>query len=257
MNPALTPSVDVAFHRWFHASVATTSANLDSEAPAGQPEPPAPYVGAEPPTQLSKLVMLIMSGQAFLAAAMSSLAIVVLLALVIDPASAYDLSFVEPASEGIARFVGFVRWPTALAFIVWFYYALRTNARRGRKKNYGPGWAVGSFLIPIASLILPYLVMRELCDYAPKTPDSERRNLVALWWGSFVAMHVGNAFSSVLPEQYPAESVAGLMTYNGIILVRNAIWLAAAVTAVLVVKEVTRRQQTWKRDAEKVAEVFA
>lgn len=232
----------------------------DQAAPPGSAaepsERPKDPVATEAPSRIAKLAMLLLSVQALLAAAMGGLTVLVMLSLVFDPLAVYDTTFVTQAGDDLDKLANYVQWPTALAFVTWLYFAIGTNQRRGRKKKYGPGWAAGAFVIPIASLVLPYLVMSEVFDNAPRTRDSTRRSLVAGWWGSFLVMRFFDAFSTFATMGYDSDSIEDLMVWNGVVLVGNAIWLGAALLAVLLVREVTRRQ-TWTRDTERLAEVFA
>jgi hypothetical protein len=74
-----------------------------------------------------------------------------------------------------------------------FVYRARTNAEAlgARGFRWSPGWAVGSFFIPLVNLILPYLAMREI--YQASDPEAEAdgwqtrpANIVSLWWAAWV-----------------------------------------------------------------------
>src|SRR5262245_15752446 len=48
-------------------------------------------------------------------------------------------------------------------FCVWIYRASRNAGALGAVgMKYGPGWSVGWFFVPFASLFMPFLVLREL-----------------------------------------------------------------------------------------------
>ncbi|MDZ4826842.1 MAG: DUF4328 domain-containing protein [Actinomycetota bacterium] len=54
---------------------------------------------------------------------------------------------------GLALFVGFV---------VWSYQLTRSTSRHGvTDRRWTPGWALGSWFVPLANLLLPLLVFRE------------------------------------------------------------------------------------------------
>lgn len=53
-------------------------------------------------------------------------------------------------------------WGHVIVALVWMHRA-RTNALRMRSSNdWGPGWAVGAWLVPYGFVVLGYLVMREI-----------------------------------------------------------------------------------------------
>ncbi len=83
---------------------------------------------------------------------------------------------------------------TGITSLVWVYRA-NVNARAmGADLETSPGWAVGWFFIPLASLIMPYQAMSDLWK-GSAAPDRTWREqpipelLMRGWWGFFL---VGN-----------------------------------------------------------------
>jgi hypothetical protein len=111
---------------------------------------------------------------------------------------------------------------TIITFLYWLYVALRNLVRWGLRPRWGPGWAIGSWLIPVADLVLPLLVVRE----AARRSGSGRGGtaLVVVWWVVFLAGE-------------------GLGDFSGLdAAVTVPLYVAAAALAIAVVAHITRLQ---------------
>ncbi|MFE5486614.1 DUF4328 domain-containing protein [Streptomyces sp. NPDC056527] len=80
----------------------------------------------------------------------------------------------------------------AVVFIVWFYWMRRDGGVLGpdRFRN-GPGWAIGSWFIPLANFWMPYRIAVDIWGASTRLPaDGEPYKAsfwpVNLWWGLFV-----------------------------------------------------------------------
>jgi len=92
----------------------------------------------------------------------------------------------------------------ALLSIFWLYRAYRTVETTGAKgRQWSPGWAIAGFLIPVANLIMPFLMTSETAKVASSariaretdSPEeiqnwrsSPTNFLILLWWFGFVGM---------------------------------------------------------------------
>lgn len=83
--------------------------------------------------------------------------------------------------------------------------------------EFTPGWSVGWFLIPIASLYMPYKAMRELWHVSLGDHDGRTGSAPAelsVWWGTFL---VGNfaAYGTAIPAidllSVTAQAVSALL----------------------------------------------
>lgn len=89
--------------------------------------------------------------------------------------------------------VGIVLWPLIIAtwvvWLVWQHHATQNLWSRGyRDLRIRPGWAVGWWFIPFASLVMPCVAMLELDRRS--TPDGTPRQaspLIGSWWGVYIA----------------------------------------------------------------------
>lgn len=85
---------------------------------------------------------------------------------------------------------------TVLLMLVWTYRAYANlPGLKARQLEATPGWAVGYWLIPIANIVLPFKIMREL--WHGSDPEIEENNLfyrnkagtpeiIGFWWGLFI-----------------------------------------------------------------------
>jgi hypothetical protein len=69
----------------------------------------------------------------------------------------------------------------AVAFITWLYQTRRNAGRLGGTLEWTPGWAVGGWFIPVASLVIPYLVVRDVRRASAPAPQPVQ---VGWWWTS-------------------------------------------------------------------------
>lgn len=69
----------------------------------------------------------------------------------------------------------------ATAFVTWLYQARRNAARLGGVPEWAPAWAVGGWFIPVAGLVIPYLVVR---DVWRATGPTSQPPPVGWWWAS-------------------------------------------------------------------------
>ncbi|MEV7923292.1 DUF4328 domain-containing protein [Streptomyces griseoviridis] len=83
--------------------------------------------------------------------------------------------------------------PCAVVFVSWFHQLRRRIGLTAPDRfGDGPGWAIGSWLIPVGALWLPYRVALEMWSAATPAPADggvgrARRWPVHLWWALFVA----------------------------------------------------------------------
>jgi Domain of unknown function (DUF4328) len=111
---------------------------------------------------------------------------------------------------------------TIITFLWWLYVALRNLQRWGLRPRWGPGWAIGSWLIPVVDLVLPMLVVRE----AARRSGSGRggSTLVVVWWVVFLV----------------GEGLADFSDLDPLVIV--PLYVAAAALAIAVVAHITRLQ---------------
>ena len=96
--------------------------------------------------------------------------------------------------DGLNSLMGLVGLVGAVLLLIWTYQAYSNLEPLGNDEPaLGTGWAVAGWLIPIASLVLPYLALRELwqsSDHDLAPGDKEGRRAVPIptsihvWWAT-------------------------------------------------------------------------
>jgi hypothetical protein len=135
--------------------------------------------------------------------------------------------------QAVAALVHLAALITAgVVFVAWLWRA-RTNVdiTAGRHtQRLGKGWAIGSWVVPIGNLRLPYRFVLDVWRASAPSPDPGR-GLVLAWWLAFLAGRVITQFAAL-----------GRTVDQPAVAVGNLCEVAAAVLVVLVVRQITEWQ---------------
>ena len=146
----------------------------------------------------------------------------------------------------------FVFVALAVAFLMWLHRAsrnLRALGNPSQRIEFTPGWAVGWFFIPFANLVMPYKAVREVwekSDPAVRTGDDfmfagpSSAPLLLGWWVTFIASNFAGNISGRLMAD--AHTDAALRFTAGVDLIASLLSVVAAALAILVVRDIDRRQ---------------
>ena len=136
---------------------------------------------------------------------------------------------------------------TGIVWLVWQHRS-QTNLREAgiRGLRFTPGWAVGWWLIPIANLWKPFQATRELHKasaggerwWEAPTPAS-----LGWWWAGWIAFNVMDGVASGFFAGDDV-SVGSYMAGDRFSIAGDLLSMATAILAVIVVREVIRRQAT-------------
>ncbi|MFE9116338.1 DUF4328 domain-containing protein [Streptomyces sp. NPDC007172] len=136
---------------------------------------------------------------------------------------------------------------TAGFFIAWFHRT-RTNAEvlDPGSCSTGPGWAIGVWFVPLVNLVMPWLIARDVtrASVRPAPAHTGRGAPFALlnaWWLAWVASKVLALIGSRLPAA--GADVAAAHRGAGVMIAIDVLNLAAAVLAILYVRQLTYRQE--------------
>jgi hypothetical protein len=152
--------------------------------------------------------------------------------------------------------------PTAVMWLVWQFRA-HTNLTALGSSNlrFRPGWVVGWWFIPIANFAIPYLTMRELwkaSDPASGAIDWRTQKttpLLWLWWAGWLGGVVLGSISFTITAN--ANVVDGLITSEYYSMGQTVVTIATAVLAVMLIRDVDRRQDVKRRKVEGWARGYA
>jgi hypothetical protein len=133
---------------------------------------------------------------------------------------------------------------TGIAFITWLYIARKNlDQWRIRGLRWGPGWAIGAWILPLVNLVLPALMVYGVVRGSRTPPDQTEAprggsTLVWLWWLSYLLSGVGGVVF-VSQDFDDSDSTASIAGYNAMSAVPD---MVAAALAIVLVLRVTRSQ---------------
>ncbi len=136
---------------------------------------------------------------------------------------------------------------TAVVFLVWFF-RVRRNAEvfAPDLQRRGPGWAIGTWFIPVANLWMPRGVAVDIWaasrrdPYGLETAMRDRKLVLDLWWTAWVASLLFGRFAVKSYEK--AEEPTAIRDALDRLIVADLLDIAAAVLAILFVRALTRMQ---------------
>jgi hypothetical protein len=153
---------------------------------------------------------------------------------------------------GVANFIIFI--VTAIVFVVWFYRVHANLVPLGaRNLTYTPGWAAGSWFVPILNLYRPVQIAQEIWRNSdPDAVDSGRIReeaasnsvLIGFWWASWIVCNV----LSNIALRMPVNSPITLQSATQMQMVSGATSMIAASLALIVIWNIDARQ-TARADA--------
>ncbi|HEX8197618.1 MAG TPA: DUF4328 domain-containing protein [Pyrinomonadaceae bacterium] len=148
----------------------------------------------------------------------------------------------------ILEFVVFIG--CVVFFLLWLYRCYKNLAAlKSGSPEYTPGWAIGWWFIPFANLIKPLGVVRDLWNESDPDFDPELNflsnsvgtpALLGWWW---VFWLLSNFSANITGRLSDVESAEGLRTLSIALIIASLFGIVAAALAILVVKNITKRQE--------------
>jgi hypothetical protein len=191
-----------------------------------------------------------------------------------DIGAAYEIG--ESATDmlflGLVLLQIVIYFVTAVVFLVWLHGAYRNLPALGAVKlDTTPGWAVGYFFIPFVNLFKPFQVVREI--WHESTPGvgvhegfggyslrSSTPALVGWWWALCIIANIAMLASEQVLDG--AGTIEGMLLALWLVIASHALFVIAAVLAILVVKRIDEMQeakfgQMWEQGPPPPPESFA
>lgn len=139
---------------------------------------------------------------------------------------------------------------TIVFFLIWLNKAHKNLTPLGADYlEFSSGWAVGWWFIPFANLVKPFQVVREVWrESDPETAGesgflsnvgSGAPGYMALWWGLWI---VSNILNNIAARASEASSTESIQLSGALFGASGATGVAAAVLAIMVVRDITQRQ---------------
>lgn len=189
----------------------------------------------------------------------SGLSFIVGLVQIVDPNRTFDL---EGDSTSVwlllQGLVALVQIPvyifTIVFFLIWLYRANKNLTPLGASyTEFSPGWAVGWWFIPFANLVKPFQVVREV--WRESDPDVQPQEsgflssaggaadtpaYIGFWWGLWITSNIA---SNIAGKVYDPDNIKTSAASGYIFMIAAIFSIAAAVLAVMIVRDITQRQE--------------
>jgi hypothetical protein len=131
---------------------------------------------------------------------------------------------------------------SALFVLTWIYRAAKNLPALGRYgMEHTPGWCVGVFFVPIASLWWPFEGMREIWKASDPAypqgswPAAPVTPMLGVWWGMYLASSAAGIVAAVA-QHVPAigigsETIRGMAAVALVVLMRGIASRQASIAA--------------------------
>ena len=160
----------------------------------------------------------------------------------------------EHASDGtsfqVSSLVGYVAVVVLVLIVIWQFRSQQNARALGREgARISPGWGIAGWLIPLANLVIPYLVFQDLWRSSDERsePGTTWRTvpgspLVSAWWVAQVVGTLAPAAVVYLVLATPRRAAdTDWLTHAG-----AAVLAIACVLGIVVVRDITARQERWQ-----------
>lgn len=139
-----------------------------------------------------------------------------------------------------------------ITFAVWTWRVVANANTFKPSMNASPGWAIGWYFVPFASLWKPFGYMQETWDASSTRMSRHGSTLLGWWWGLWIASTI---FSSAGTQIARGENSNGIGLGMGLMITAL---LMRLVLAMLVIRmaHVLAAMQSAKRAGGGAAEVF-
>jgi hypothetical protein len=136
-------------------------------------------------------------------------------------------------------------------FLVWLFRAYANlPSIRSENSEYTPGWAIGWWFIPLANLIKPFQVVRNV--WAESDPDvdvgggflssvqSGAPAFMAIWWLFWI---LSNISANISGRLFDAQDAKNVEVAGYVFIISGILWCVASSLAIKVILSITERQQ--------------
>lgn len=138
-----------------------------------------------------------------------------------------------------------IYFATSIPFLMWIH-RINVNCRGfgAQGMMMSPGWAVGSFFVPILNLFRPYQAMKQVWQVSqdPENWYSQKASgLLGLWWGLWLLSCVMGQVSFRLSLH--ADTVEALVGTTGLSIAEAGVSIVLTLTAIQLVRRIFRMQE--------------
>ncbi len=127
-------------------------------------------------------------------------------------------------------------------FLMWIHRTNRNAQTLSSGMEVSPGWAVGWFFVPFASLYKPFQGLDQTWRVSTEPARWKALDtpvILRVWWGLYLGGNIGNSLSSLVSREH---TVQGHVAAAILALLSAALILANSVAAIRIVRTLTARQ---------------
>jgi hypothetical protein len=160
----------------------------------------------------------------------------------------------DRADDLVTATVGFLAIAAVTTGILWVIWQWRIaknlQAFSVLPTRFTPGWSLGGWLIPCASLVIPVLVMQDLwraSEPVSATGFSAKRQgsaLIGFWWAAFVVAALGSRLANY--DTDTDITLDSVRSSDRLALGWMVVAIVAAILAMFVVIQLTDRVETFR-----------
>lgn len=129
-----------------------------------------------------------------------------------------------------------------VVLIIWLFQAHRSDRMDPARLEHRSGWAIGGWFVPILNLWRPYQMVEDV-RLGSQGSFGASSNLVLGWWLSVVGGTIAERVVASVLSGAPATGSGAFSAFaraNLVDVVGSALWVAASVLGILVVRSITR-----------------
>ena len=124
---------------------------------------------------------------------------------------------------------------TAVAFLAWLSRAVNNvGALGGGTPLVTPRWSIGWWFVPFANFVMPFRIVKDL-DRRMSPADSPPSVMLLGWWWALI---VGGNVASGVINQINYQTADEAKTFFAVSALTDAVTIAAATLAILVVRRI-------------------
>ena len=156
-----------------------------------------------------------------------------------DEAAAYDTGVAHLSTASLALTV-----VAAIAFLAWLSRTVdNTPVLRAGVPSVTPRWSIGWWLVPIANLVKPYQIVRDIHDRMALSGISRGDWIVLAWWITFLVGRAVVLFAQLIskPINPDAPDIDGMSRLFSVRGIADCLTFVGAVLAIAVVLRIQWR----------------
>ncbi len=140
---------------------------------------------------------------------------------------------------------------TRILFLRWTYLTNQNAWALGAVgMENSPGWAVGWYFVPIATLWKPYQALRETFkashpDYTDDWALAPRPRILPVWWSILIVSSLGDFKLAI--DSWTAESLDELLSVSTREAIYDALYIPLCIVTIVVVRSLWRWQSVKHR----------